>query len=154
MKHDTEPDAITRRLVDQLRTANAAARAERLARLADPNTPPDERRMLEVREHLDAQAEAGRIRREAQEREAHQREVQRRFDEHLIEAQRRGRPTRERKRKPDFVRQVKRAQAAGLNIRSASITADGVVVHFGEAEAPAAADATVIETEDELRKLI
>ena len=44
---------------------------------------------------------------------------------------------RARKRKPDFVKQVKRAMAAGLNVRSASVTADGVVMTFGEAEAPA-----------------
>jgi hypothetical protein len=63
-------------------------------------------------------------------------------------------PKPTRKRKPDFVKQVKRAIAAGLHVRSASVTADSVVVTFGEADAPAPADGTVIETEDELRKLI
>ena len=60
-------------------------------------------------------------------------------------------PTRTRKRKPNFVTQVKRAMAAGLNVRSASITADGVVVTFGEAPTT---DGAVIETADELRKPI
>jgi hypothetical protein len=59
---------------------------------------------------------------------------------------------RTRKRKPDFVKQVKRAMAAGLPVRSASVSADSVVMTFGEAPAPV--DGTVIETADELRKLI
>ena len=37
------------------------------------------------------------------------------------------RPTRTRKRKPNFITHVKRAMKAGLDVRSASITADGVV---------------------------
>ena len=61
-------------------------------------------------------------------------------------------PTRTRKRKPDFVKQVKRAMAAGLRVKSASVTADSVVMTFGEAPAPV--DGTVIETAEELRKLI
>jgi capsid protein len=61
-------------------------------------------------------------------------------------------PVKRRKRKPDYVKQVKRAMAAGLNVRSANFTADGVSMTFGEAEAPV--DDTVIETADELRKLI
>ena len=59
---------------------------------------------------------------------------------------------RMRKRKPDFVKHVKRANAAGLNVRSATVTADGVLMTFGEAQGPA--DKMVIETADELRKLI
>ena len=59
---------------------------------------------------------------------------------------------RTRKRKPDLVKQVKRAQAAGLHVRSATVTADSVVVTFGEPEAPV--DGSVIETADELRRLI
>ena len=59
---------------------------------------------------------------------------------------------RTRKRKLDFVKQVKRAQTAGLYVRSATVTADSVVVTFGEPEAPV--DGSVIETADELRRLI
>ncbi len=44
--------------------------------------------------------------------------------------------------------------AAGLNVKSASVTADGVLMTFGETEAPAPVDGAVIETADELRKLI
>jgi hypothetical protein len=58
---------------------------------------------------------------------------------------------RTRKRKPDLVKQVKRAQEAGLHVRSATVTADSVVVTFGE---PDAVDGTVIETADELRRLL
>ena len=61
-------------------------------------------------------------------------------------------PVKRHKRKPDYVKQVKRAMAAGLNVRSANFTADGVSMTFGGAEAPV--DDTVIETADELRKLI
>ena len=57
-----------------------------------------------------------------------------------------------RKRKPDLVKQVKRAQAAGLHVRSATVTADSVVVTFGEPEAPV--DGSVIETPEQLRRLI
>jgi hypothetical protein len=60
-------------------------------------------------------------------------------------------PARTRKRKPDLVTQVKRAVAAGLNVRSASISESGVVMTFGE---PEAGDGAVIETADELRRLI
>jgi hypothetical protein len=62
--------------------------------------------------------------------------------------------TRARKRRLDFVKQVKRAMAAGLNVKSASVTADSVLMTFGETEAPALIDEAVIETADELRKLI
>lgn len=62
--------------------------------------------------------------------------------------------SRTRKRRLDFVKQVKRAMAAGLNVKSASVTADSVLVTFGETEAPTPIDGAVIETADELRKLI
>jgi hypothetical protein len=62
--------------------------------------------------------------------------------------------SRTRKRRLDFVKQVKRAVAAGLNVKSASVTADSVLMTFGETEAPAPTDGAVIETADELRKLI
>jgi hypothetical protein len=57
---------------------------------------------------------------------------------------------RTRQRKPDSIKLVKRANAAGLIVKSASVTVDAVVLTFGEAETPGA----VIETADELRKLI
>ena len=63
-------------------------------------------------------------------------------------------PTRTRQRKPDFVKQVKRANAAGLHVKSVSVTTDGVVMTFGEPNASAPVDGTVIETAEELRKLI
>lgn len=61
-------------------------------------------------------------------------------------------PIRTRKRKPNFVTQVKRAMKAGLDVRSATISADGVMIAFGEAPTPV--DGDVIETADELRKLL
>ena len=62
--------------------------------------------------------------------------------------------SRSRKRRLDFVKQVKRAMAAGLDVKSASVTADSVLLTFGKTEAPALIEGAVIETADELRKLI
>jgi hypothetical protein len=62
-------------------------------------------------------------------------------------------PTSRRQRRPDFVAMVKRAQAAGIGIKSVNITDKSMLLTFNE-EVPAPADATVIETADELRKLI
>jgi hypothetical protein len=121
MRQDTEPvPAAVQRWADQLR-------ARRAARLADPNTPPWKRKLLEARPPPDWELEGP------------------------MPTQT---PTRARKRRLDFVKQVKRAMAAGLHVRSASLTADGVVVTFGEAGSPAPADGTVMETADLLRKLI
>jgi len=61
-------------------------------------------------------------------------------------------PVKRRQRRPDLIKQVRRAIAAGLTVTSASVTADGVVITFGEPPSPA--DGTIIETADELRKLI
>jgi hypothetical protein len=60
---------------------------------------------------------------------------------------------RKRKHQPDFVKQVKRAIESGLDVRSVNFTADGVSMVLNTDDAPAT-DATVIETADELRKLI
>ncbi len=57
------------------------------------------------------------------------------------------------KRRPDPFAVVKRAMAAGLNVRTVNVTAEGVLLTLDD-EVPAPADATVIETADELRKLI
>ena len=60
--------------------------------------------------------------------------------------------TRRRKRRPDFVAMVKRALAAGLDVRLVSYTESGVSMTLGEA--PSSADPAVIETADDLRRLI
>ena len=62
-------------------------------------------------------------------------------------------PTRTRQRKPDFVKQVKRANAAGLQVKSVSVTTDCVVMTFAEPKIRPCRW-TLIETAEELRKLI
>jgi hypothetical protein len=57
-----------------------------------------------------------------------------------------------RQRRPDFVAMVKRAQAEGLGVRAVNVTANSVLLTLNDDEP--ATDASVIETADELRKLI
>jgi hypothetical protein len=59
-----------------------------------------------------------------------------------------------RKRRPNLEAQVKRAIAAGLDVRSAKQTSDGVLLTFGEIESPTPLDVSEIETPEQLRRLI
>ena len=83
------PYPTTDELVARLRASKAAARAERLARLADPTTPPSQRRIDEARERYETQQQDANERYERQQRQAQQREVEQRYDAHQREAQRR-----------------------------------------------------------------
>lgn len=72
---------------------------------------------------------------------------------HLISDDQPAKP-KHKPRRPSLDKEVKRALAAGLDVRSANVTADGVLLTFGEAEAPAPLDAEDIETPEQIRKLI
>lgn len=60
-----------------------------------------------------------------------------------------------RKRRPDPIAMVKRAQEAGLTVRSVNIIDNGnsVLLTLGD-QVPSPADPAVIETPDDLRRLI
>jgi colicin import membrane protein len=82
-------NAKMERLLDRLRASQAAARAKVASRLADPNTPPEERTRLEASQRWDEAREEAQQRDKAQQRAAQQLEVEKRYEEHQREAQRR-----------------------------------------------------------------
>jgi hypothetical protein len=121
MSDDTEPvpDAI-KRLVDQLRASRVpvpdgffkplldqlrASRAARAALLADPNTHPTLRRMLEARQRSDDEMQLPT------------------FDEQPTP-----KPTRTRQRKPTVANVIRQMQRAGVEIAGCEISPrDGTV---------------------------
>jgi FtsZ-interacting cell division protein ZipA len=93
MKPDTNPvKSEAQRLVDKIKASKAAARAKRLARLADPNTPPSQRKKDEWWEQYETQQQDANERYEAQEREVQQRKVEELYEALQREAQRREAP--------------------------------------------------------------
>ena len=134
MRNDTDTvSARVERLLDQLRASKAAARTERLTRLADQNTPPEQRKVDEARERYDVQLREAQERHDAQEREAHRREVAKRFDELEKEAQRREAqqpkptPTRTRKRRPTLTGVARQVTKAGVDVARYDVRPDGTI---------------------------
>jgi hypothetical protein len=95
MKHDTNPVSTeVQRLADQLR-------ARRAASLADPNTPPWRRKMLEALQRAN----------ETRQREEAQRPT----------------PTRTRRRKPTLAGVARQASKAGVNVARYDVRPDGTI---------------------------